>query len=460
MSAQLQLGKLCTSLVLLGLAGGAWAQVSYTDVFSMSNTYESVAASGTHAVARGAASIDFFTLGPAGWSRTGSTTGNAGGSPNDVAMSGDVLVFGAQEPGRALYFENQGGSWVGQQSLNSPDSSTTTTFGAGVAVAGDTMFLGDPALAKVYIFQRTGNGNGGVVSFVSAIAEAGATHFGYPLATDGRWLLVGSDAGVYAYPIAGASVGSGQHLQTTLPSNPSLSIAGPTALVTGTGDTPVSIYTFDGATWALDQAVDAGNARYAQLASPTRFLATSFPNQNIGVYDRDPGNGWGNTGAVTPPVCANDDCSLGTTMTFGAGYLVATAPGVAGPTNVPYVYIFNDDFAADTATALEADFEPSQDTPTALTAIVYGYALTGSVEYRDGLGLEIIGCAAVPVTDNGDGTGTATCTLTLPTGTSQFTAEYLGDGANHVSTSSAVCVSVGPSDRLFADNFEGGACGP
>jgi MYXO-CTERM domain-containing protein len=89
-------------------------------------------------------------------------SGDAFGS--SVSISGDVAVVGAPFAdgwfGAAHVFVQSGGIWSQQQRLKAPDLGIAQEFGKGVAVSGDTIFVGAPfsgSGGSVYVFARAGS---------------------------------------------------------------------------------------------------------------------------------------------------------------------------------------------------------------------------------------------------------------------------------------------------------------
>lgn len=95
------------------------------------------------------------------------------GKPNDnfgaaVALEGDTLAVGARggqisaaaNAGLALVYTRSGGHWTLQQVLSAADGGADDYFGTTVALAGDTLVVGNSAVAlerrALYVFRRAG----------------------------------------------------------------------------------------------------------------------------------------------------------------------------------------------------------------------------------------------------------------------------------------------------------------
>jgi uncharacterized repeat protein (TIGR01451 family) len=83
-----------------------------------------------------------------------------------VAMSGDTIAVGGvgagdpvPGPGAVFVFVRSGSTWILQQKLQPPG--ITDRFGASIALAGDTLVVGDPSdgpfAGAMYVFERSGS---------------------------------------------------------------------------------------------------------------------------------------------------------------------------------------------------------------------------------------------------------------------------------------------------------------
>ncbi|MET0552599.1 MAG: hypothetical protein ABW221_06150 [Vicinamibacteria bacterium] len=121
-----------------------------------------------------------------------------------VAISGDTAVIGAprrQTPsgmfaGAVYVFERTGGVWTERQRLFSPDGVHHDQFGSAVAIQGDTMVVGAPSWysgnvdpGSAYTFTRTGGTWSWQQTLVPAGAAGGDT-FGAAVAISGDTIAV------------------------------------------------------------------------------------------------------------------------------------------------------------------------------------------------------------------------------------------------------------------------------
>lgn len=117
-----------------------------------------------------------------------------------VAASGDTVIAGAvrDEPsnaGSAYVFVRNGPGWVEQQKLLASDRVGGSTFGASVAVAGDTAVVGSYGDASskgaAYVFVRSG-GIWTEQQKLTASDGAASSRFGWSVTVEGDTVLVGS----------------------------------------------------------------------------------------------------------------------------------------------------------------------------------------------------------------------------------------------------------------------------
>lgn len=111
--------------------------------------------------------VYLFGRGGAGWTQLSKLlpTGAASRFGASVALSDDTLVVGAHGDGAgtAFVFVRQGGTWPLQAQLHVPPGSHATYFGYSVAIDGDRVAVGAPALnlvshpGEVHVFVRQGS---------------------------------------------------------------------------------------------------------------------------------------------------------------------------------------------------------------------------------------------------------------------------------------------------------------
>ena len=132
-------------------------------------------------------------------------TGDQFGS--DVAISGDVLVIGAEfdnttsgpKSGSVYTFRRNGFSWVFEDKLRPADSGTNKRFGNSVALDGDTLVVGSvdrfdtmPRAGSVYVFRFDGT-DWIEEAKLRANDPMSYTFFGSSVDIDGDTLIVGTD---------------------------------------------------------------------------------------------------------------------------------------------------------------------------------------------------------------------------------------------------------------------------
>lgn len=139
-----------------------------------------------------------------------------------VSLAGNRIVAGSQgrTAGAAYVFDRSGAVWAPLAKLvptlpdGTSDAKFAGLFGAAVAVAGDTIVVGDPwgsSTGAVYIFENGTQGFAAAAKFqvpASPFGPAGALDFGISTAisSTGNTILIGSDLDQHA---AGYYPGSG-----------------------------------------------------------------------------------------------------------------------------------------------------------------------------------------------------------------------------------------------------------
>jgi len=146
-----------------------------------------------------------------------------------VGMSGDHAVIGARldvvgtagEVGSAYIFERSGGTWAEQQKLTAAETTPRNdTFGASLAINGDTLAIGSPAHeylpgianhGAVYVYNRSGSAWNRVQKLVHSDPAPDA--LGTSVAFDGTSIISGAPAkdsnkgAVYVFKAQAASSG-------------------------------------------------------------------------------------------------------------------------------------------------------------------------------------------------------------------------------------------------------------
>jgi choice-of-anchor B domain-containing protein len=112
-----------------------------------------------------------------------------------VAVAAGEVIVGepaggnAFRPGQVLIYRKSGGAWREAARLTSPDAQRADGFGAPLAVAGNTMFVGQGEL--LHVFRRAAGGAWQAAGRITPVAAQGE-NFGAAIATAGEWLLVGA----------------------------------------------------------------------------------------------------------------------------------------------------------------------------------------------------------------------------------------------------------------------------
>ena len=209
----------------------------------------------------------------------------------DVSISGDTALVGAPHdpfvsttsPGAAYVYVRTGGTWTEQQKLVPPDGDAEDYFGYSVSLDGDTALVGSPDHATdngktgaAYVFVRCD----GVWSLQQMITPADAADgdaLGQAVSLSGESALIGApgrvegglEAGAaYVYVRSGSNWTEQQKLLEESPAEGDMvgshvAIHGDTAIVSAptrakgalTWAGVAYVFTRDGATWTLQQAL-------------------------------------------------------------------------------------------------------------------------------------------------------------------------------------------------------------
>jgi len=185
----------------------AWG-LAYSYNSGTSGGADSAAVYGNRAVALVGGSVVIFdrnTDGAGTWDFT-TTLSDPNLSAGDcygcaVALNGSTVVVGAYNAGtsgQAYVYSLSPGSfnnWTLSATLSEPAAAAGDSFGTSVAVNGDTIVVGAEFANKAYVFTRNQNGIAGSWGLVKTLADPAATaddYFGFAVAVDGDFVVVGS----------------------------------------------------------------------------------------------------------------------------------------------------------------------------------------------------------------------------------------------------------------------------
>jgi hypothetical protein len=163
-----------------------------------------------HAISQGGAAYVFVRSGTI-WSEeqrlTASDAASADSFGYSVAISGDTIVVGAtrsdpggiSSAGAAYVYVRSGAAWSEQAKLIAGDGEAFDSFGASVAISGDTLLVGayqdnDGGLdaGSAYVFERNGTTWSEQQKLVASDAAA-SDHFGLDLALSGDTAVIGAE---------------------------------------------------------------------------------------------------------------------------------------------------------------------------------------------------------------------------------------------------------------------------
>lgn len=159
--------------------------------------YNEGAGGGTH----GSAYI--FRLLTADWLKEVKATNDGGINSNfgsSVALEGDTAIVGAPDDrspggitGAAYIFTRRGAAWTRQARLTASDGTVNSRFGASVAIDGDRVVIGSPAVDAAYVFIRTGT-TWRQFQRINAGNTTGGEYFGASVGISGVTIVVGANS--------------------------------------------------------------------------------------------------------------------------------------------------------------------------------------------------------------------------------------------------------------------------
>ncbi len=223
-----------------------------------------------------------------------------------VAVSGDTVLVGAcgsggSGEGAAYVFVRSGAHWSLQQMLATIDGSPGGSYGAAVALQGDTAVVG--ASEQAYVFTRSGTTWQQTQEIGSCSAATGS--FGQSLALDGDTLVVGAHAAACVYVLSGGTWTLQQALTGGGPTfGTAVAVNGDTAIVgaPGEGSTGAAdVFVRAGSAWTLQQQLPppTGMAVFGSVVAVEGDTAMATSLQGAAVFSRT-GAVWAQTQLITP----------------------------------------------------------------------------------------------------------------------------------------------------------------
>ena len=104
-------------------------------------------------------------------------------------MVGEPAQGNAFRPGQVLIYRKSGATWSEAAKLTAPDAQRADGFGAPLAIAGSTLFVGQGE--TLHVFRKDANGTWQVSGRINPMTAQGE-NFGAAMAAAGDWLLVGA----------------------------------------------------------------------------------------------------------------------------------------------------------------------------------------------------------------------------------------------------------------------------
>ncbi len=137
---------------------------------------------------------------------------------DSVALDGEYAIVGAYEDddkgtdsGSAFVYRRSGSGWTQAAKLTASDGEAEDYFGCSVAVSGDCAIVGayqederGTGSGAAYVFQRSDSGWAQVAKLTASDGAAG-DRFGYSVALDGEYALVGAYVAAGAWDNSGAA---------------------------------------------------------------------------------------------------------------------------------------------------------------------------------------------------------------------------------------------------------------
>lgn len=286
-----------------------------------------------------------------------------------VAIEGDMIVIGSfydddmgSHSGSAYIFRKVAGSWVEEAKLIAPDGIEGDIFGFSVAVSGNVIVAGAPAIGeptprsgKAYLYRQSESGWRLEATLISNAPEAG-DGFGYSVDVENATILVGApfadavsvDSGaVHAFQLNAGVWTQGARLTATdgtrkdyFGSN--VSVSGTAAVVSGWragkgGSGAAYVLGWNGSTWTEEAKLMAGKGgsststiQSVTINGDTIVVGTPLAQGvargtgSVVVYGRSTG-GWAELTRINA-ADGKDGDQFGAWVSLDGGRLVVGAP--------------------------------------------------------------------------------------------------------------------------------------
>lgn len=266
----------------------------------------------------------------------GETFGNA------VALSGDTALIGAmgamvngKYQGAASVHRRSGTAWPLEARLVADDGVQGNSFGAAVALSGDTAVVGDPRnngqYGAAYVFVRTGTTWTQQAKLVAPGGSFG-DHFGAAVAVSGDTVIVGApdettndDGAAYVFERTGTTWAQTQKITANNSSKlgSTIAISGPTALIS------TRVYERSGGMWTFQALLGKPSAPIgygAATALGKDVALVSAPFENGGsthVFTRS-GTTW-TEALIVAPGAANGTDQIGQSVALSGSTVILGA---------------------------------------------------------------------------------------------------------------------------------------
>jgi hypothetical protein len=281
-----------------------------------------------------------------------------------AALEGDTAVVGAYGAnslhGAAYVFTRTGTNWTQQAELTAADGAQNESFGASVAVSGDTAVAGawqkNSAQGAAYVFTRTGTTWTQQAKLTPGDA-ADNVGFGYSVAISGDTAVVGSlhQNRAYVFTRTGTAWTQQQKLAASDMASGDLfgnavAVQGDTAVIGANGKDSSQgaayVFTRTGTAWTQQQKLTAGDGVAEDdfgvsvaLAGDTVAVGADGKTNNRGaayVFTRT-GTTWTQQQRLTPADAADDD-TFGFSAAISGDTAVVGAFGKNSSQGVAYVF--------------------------------------------------------------------------------------------------------------------------